>query len=178
MAAPFVVEGATPGGQVWSVDGAGNTVQSGNATITGTLQAASLAGSLTVATIGTESVAALTTTGVITQNSGINSSGSVNVLVGTQTGLGGTTILTTLGTGGTQISDQTRDYMVYCETTTTGGATILLGPTATATLATVFVGSLLTAGTSGVISFRVPAGWYTRFTGTSWACASPVAISC
>ena len=173
MAAPFVVEGATPGGQVWSVDGAGNTVQSGNATITGTLQAASLAGSLAAASVGT-----LTTTGVITQNSGVNSSGSVNVLIGVQTGLGGTTLLTTLGSGGTQLSDTTRDYMVYVETTTTGGATILLGPTATATLATVFVGSLLAAGTSGVISFRVPAGWYTRFTGTTWACANPVAISC
>ena len=36
MAAPFLVEGATPGTQVWSVDAAGNTVQSGNLTWPGT----------------------------------------------------------------------------------------------------------------------------------------------
>jgi hypothetical protein len=171
MAAPFSVENTTPGTQVWAVDAVGNTTQSGNMAVSGTA-------AIAVATIPTQSIGSLTTTGVITQNSGINSSGSVNVLVGTQTGLGGTTVITTLGTGGTQIFDTTRDYMLYIETTTTGGATILLGPTATATLATVFVGSLLTAGTSGVISFRVPAGWYTRFTGTTWACANPVAISC
>ncbi len=169
MVAPFQVENATPGTQVWAVDASGNQVQSGNLTMSSTS---------TLINLGPSTVGTLTTTGVVTQNNGINSSGSVNVLIGTQTGLGGTTIITTLGTGGTQIFDTTRDYMLYLETTTTGGATILVGPTATATLATVFVGSLLTAGTSGVISFRVPAGWYTRFTGTTWACATPVAISC
>jgi len=166
MAAPFVVEGSTPGNQVWGVDASGNTVQSGNMNVLGTT------------TLVNTNLGTITTTGVTVQNNGINTSGSVNVLIGTQTGLGGTTIISTQGTGGTQLFDTTRDYMQYWECTTTGGATILLGPTATATLATVFVGSVLTAGTSGVISFRTPAGWYTRFTGTTAAFANPVAISC
>lgn len=167
MAAPFSVESSVPGAPVWSVDAVGNTAQSGNMLVSGT----------TTSNV-TVNNGTITNNGIVLQNNGVNSSGSVNVLVGTQTGAGGSTIITTLGTGGTQVSDMTRDYMLYVETTTTGGATILIGPTATATLATIFVGSLLTAGTSGVISYRVPAGWYTRFTGTTWACANPVAISC
>ena len=163
MAPPFTVEGATPGSQVWGVDAAGNTVQSGNCTVSGTLTAQTL-----------------TTNNTIIQNAGINSSGSVNVLVGTQTGAGGTTIISTQGTGGTQLSDTTRDYMQYWECTTTGGATIVIGTAqgSVVGIATIFVGSVLTAGTSGVISFRTPAGWYTRFTGTTAAFANPVAISC
>lgn len=165
MPTPFSVEGSTPGSVVWSVDSSGDTSQ------IGTINAP-------YANIGTTNVQAPTFTGIIVENNGINSSGSVNVLIGAQTGAGGTTIITTLGAGGTQIFDTTRDYMLYTECTTTGGCTILIGPTATATLATIFVGSMLTAGTSGVQGFRVPAGWYVRFTGTSWACANPVAISC
>ena len=170
MAAPFQVEGATPGSQVWSVDASGNTMQSGNMAVTGT---ANLPNGLSNTVTGTETI-----TGIIYGQGGYNSSTGVNVLVGTQVGAGGTATIAN-GTGGTQLSDITRDYMVYMQCTTTGGATIVLGSAQgnAVGIATVFVGSALLAGTSGVISFRVPAGWYTRFTGTT-AVFNNLAISC
>jgi hypothetical protein len=181
MAAPFTVEGATPGSQVWGVDAAGNTVQSGNSSINGTTISGATVNNGTITNNGPATYTGTATfNSVIVESNGINTSGSVNVLVGTQTGAGGTTIISTQGTGGTQLSDTTRDYMQYWECTTTGGATIVIGSAQgnAVGIATIFVGSVLTAGTSGVISFRTPAGWYTRFTGTTAAFANPIAISC
>ena len=155
MAAPFVVEGATPGTQVWSVDASGNTVQSGNCSVSGTLIAPN------------QTAQTLTTNNVIIQNSGINSSGSVNWLA-------------TLGFGvsaasGTQLSDHTRDYMVYLTTTAGGaGATVLIGPTSACTNTISASGSV---GTGVCISYKLPAGWFTMWT-TAVAVGQQFAVSC
>ena len=157
MAAPFVVEGATPGTQVWSVDASGNTVQSGNCSVSGTLIAPN------------QTAQTLTTNNVIIQNSGINSSGSVNWLA-------------TLGFGvsaasGTQLSDHTRDYMVYLTSVGgSAGATLTIGTAASAAgcFATLYANA--TIGTGFSYSFRLPAGWYIRPQAT--VAFTQTAISC
>lgn len=153
MAAPFVVESTTPGTQVWSVDAAGNTVQSGNLTVAGTTFATG------PTALGT--VTSLTTTGVITQNNGINSSGSISYLNAT-IGAGGNALLGTAASG-TALSDVSRDYMVYL--TSVGGSaagtvTIGTGANATQCFATLYANA--TIGTGFSYSFRLPAGWFIR----------------
>ena len=155
MAAPFVVEGSTPGTQVWGVDASGNTVQSGNAAVAGTLAAAA------------QSVGTVTTTGITVQNNGINSSGSVNWLATLGFGVSAAT--------GTQLSDHTRDYMVYLTTTAGGaGATVLIGATSACTNTISASGSV---GTGVCISYKLPAGWFTMWT-TAVAVGEQFAVSC
>jgi hypothetical protein len=157
MAAPFVVEGATPGTQVWSVDASGNTVQAGTMSVTG---ATSFTGAATVG--GT-----LTENGITVQNAGINSSGSVHYIATLGFGVSAAT--------GTQLSDTTRDYMVYLTTSAGGaGATVLIGPTSACTNTVSASGSV---GTGVCISYKLPAGWYTMWT-TSVAVGQQNAISC
>lgn len=150
MAGPFSVEGSTPGTPVWGVDASGNTVQSGNMSVAGTMSAPA------------STVATLTTTGVIQQDSGINSSGSVNVL---------STLLIPVDIGatgtGTQIGDTTRDYMCYVSCTGGGaGNTLTIGSNSGGTSATIFANATMTAGTM-LPSWRLPAGWYIKYTGTA-----------
>ena len=111
MAAPFVVEGATPGTQVWSVDASGNTVQSGNIIASGTITGA-------VLNAGTQGATAYSGIQTYLANAGDNTSAAAVYLNGT-IGAGGNAILGTAATG-TQLSDTTRDYMVYL--TSVGGS--------------------------------------------------------
>lgn len=143
MAAPFVVENVTPGTQVWSVDAAGNTVQTGTVT----------AGAISPTTFsGTQ-----TFSGIIVQNNGINSAGSVNVL--------STLKIAPQETTGTQIGDTTRDYMCYVICTAGGtNNTLTIGSATGGTSATIFAAATMAAGTSA--DFRLPAGWYIFFNGT------------
>ena len=156
MAAPFVVEGSTPGTQVWSCDASGNTVQSGNMQVTGT--------TISGATVnnGTQ-----VNNGITIQNSGVNSSGSVNWLATLGFGVSAST--------GTQLSDHTRDYMVYLTTSAGGaGATVLIGPTSSCTNTISASGSV---GTGVCISYKLPAGWFTMWT-TAVAVGEQFAVSC
>lgn len=76
-----------------------------------------------------------------------------------------------------QLSDTTRDYMVYLTVTTSGTATtVTIGPTSSANTATIMGSAAATAGQ--VISFRVPAGWYVKWTGTTTAIADQAAVGC
>jgi hypothetical protein len=76
-----------------------------------------------------------------------------------------------------QLSDTTRDYMVYLTVTTSGTATsVTIGPTSAASAATVMGSAAATAGQ--VISFRLPAGWYVKWAGTTTAIADQAAIGC
>ena len=150
MAAPFVVENATPGTQVWSVDASGNTVQSGNLTVAGT--------TISGVTINNGTV---NNNGIVIQNAGVNTAG------------GQSTVLTTLlignmGAAGTQIPDTTRDYMCYV-TSIGGGAgnTLTIGPNSTATTATIFANATITSVASLTYTWRLPAAWYVRFNGTA-----------
>jgi len=75
-----------------------------------------------------------------------------------------------------QLSDTTRDYFVYLAITTSGTATtVAIGPTSTPAN-TILPSSSVTAGQ--MISFRLPAGWYVKWAGTSTAIATQTAIGC
>jgi hypothetical protein len=104
---------------------------------------------------------------VINANAGTSSAGSAPVL----TALGavsGTAI---------QLSDLTRDYLVYLEVTTAGTATSLtIGHTSSANDVTLMSSAAATAGQ--VISFRLPAGWWFKWTGTTTAIGNQVAVGC
>lgn len=104
---------------------------------------------------------------VIFANAGTSSAGSAPVL----TALGavsGTAI---------QLADLTRDYQVYLEVTTSGTATsVTIGHTSAASDVTLMASAAATAGQ--VITFRLPAGWYFKWTGTTTAVANQVAVGC
>lgn len=89
-------------------------------------------------------------------------------------------VLTALGAvsgTGIQLADLTRDYMVYLEVTTAGTATsVTIGHTSSANDVTIMASAAATAGQ--VISFRLPAGWYFKWTGTTTAIANQVAVGC
>jgi hypothetical protein len=75
-----------------------------------------------------------------------------------------------------QLSDVSRDYMVYLTVTTAGTATtIAIGPTSTPAN-TIVPSSPMVAGT--MYSMRLPAGWYLKWAGTTTAFATQTAISC
>jgi hypothetical protein len=105
--------------------------------------------------------------GVLTTTSGTSSAASAPVL----TALGavsGTAI---------QLADLTRDYVVYLTVTTSGTATsVTIGPTSAASAATVMASAAATAGQ--VITFRLPAGWYFKWAGTTTAISGQVAVGC
>jgi hypothetical protein len=75
-----------------------------------------------------------------------------------------------------QLSDHTRDYMVYLECTTAGTAlTLAIGPTSTP--ATTIISSS-TATLGELVSFRLPAGWFVKWSATAAAFATQTAIGC
>jgi|SRR6185437_12998250 len=89
-------------------------------------------------------------------------------------------VLTALGfTSGVaaQLADTTRDYTVYLEVTTAGTATsVTIGHTSSANDVTIMASAAATAGQ--VITVRLPAGWYLKWTGTTTAMANQVAVGC
>ena len=75
-----------------------------------------------------------------------------------------------------QLADTSRDYNVYLAVTTSGTSTsVAIGPTSTPAY-TILPSSSVTAGQ--LISFRLPAGWYAEWTGTTTAIATQLAIGC
>lgn len=103
----------------------------------------------------------------------------INANAGTSTA-GSAPVLTALGSvSGTalQLSDLTRDYQVYLTVTTSGTATsVTIGPTSAANAVTVMASAAATAGQ--VIAFRLPAGWYFKWAGTTTAITGQVAVGC
>ena len=77
----------------------------------------------------------------------------------------------------TQLADQTRDYQIYLNVTTSGTSTsVTMGPTsATVTAVSILASASVTAGQ--VITFRVPAGWWVAWTGTTTVLAQ-AAVGC
>lgn len=148
MAGPFNVESGVPGTQVWNVDAAGNTTQSGTL-------------SSTTAIISTLTTLAGTINGITAYGLG----GGVNSSIEA----GGTVLSTLLiapqEVTGTQIGDITRDYMCYVICTAGGtNNTLTIGSASGGTSATIFAAATMAAGTSA--SFRLPAGWRIFFNGT------------
>ncbi len=160
MAAPFQVEGATPGTQVWSVDAVGNTVQSGT---------------VTAVTLNAGTQGATTYNGIQTYaaNAGDNTNAAA-VYLNATIGAGANAILGTAATG-TQLSDTTRDYMVYIGVTAGGAAATLSIGAANTAVATLYAAATCNVGTQ--YAFRLPAGWYIRFQGTA-GITQQTAISC
>ena len=75
-----------------------------------------------------------------------------------------------------QLSDLTRDYMVYLEVGTAGTAmSVAIGPTSSPANS-VSTSGVATAGE--VISFRLPAGWYVQWSATTATLANQTAIGC
>lgn len=103
---------------------------------------------------------------VVNANAGTSSAGSAPVL----------TPAFASGTAA-QLSDTSRDYMIYLTVTTSGTATsVTIGPTSAASAATVMASAAATAGQ--VISFRLPAGWYVKWAGVTTAIAGQSAVGC
>lgn len=75
-----------------------------------------------------------------------------------------------------QLTDLTRDYMVYMQVGTAGTATTLaIGPTSTPAN-TIKASSAANAG--DLWSFRLPAGWFVKWAGTTTTIATQTAIGC
>jgi hypothetical protein len=88
-----------------------------------------------------------------------------------------TAVAGTNGGGGVQLTDLTRDYMVYLEVGTAGTAWIVsAGPTSAASAVTIHASGVATAGQ--VLSFRLPAGWYFLWSATTATLAQSVAVGC
>lgn len=111
--------------------------------------------------------------------SGATFTGIVNLNAGSDTAASAP-VLTALGSvSGTaiQLADLTRDYVVYLEVTTAGTATSLtIGHTSAANDVSIMTSAAATAGQ--VISFRLPAGWWFKWTGTTTAMGNQNAVGC
>lgn len=113
------------------------------------------------------STVALTLSGLVSHGAGTTTASSAPVI----TGIGATS------GNPTQLTDTTRDYMVYFTVTTAGTATSLsIGHTNTA--ADVTLKSSTAANAGDVWAFRLPAGWYLKWTGTTTAVGNQVAVGC
>lgn len=75
-----------------------------------------------------------------------------------------------------QLADTTRDYQVYLTIGTAGTAnSVAIGPTSTPANTVVSSG---TATTGEVMTVRLPAGWYLKWTATTATLAHQIAIGC
>jgi hypothetical protein len=154
MAAPFSVEGSTPGTGVAGMDANGNIWS------TGTLIGSALS-VVTYNVTGTGTQGPATYNGIQTFNAGAG--------LNTSAEAAGTVLSTLLiapqQTSGTQIGDLTRDYMCYVVCTAGGaGNTLTIGSTSAQGVGTIFAAATMAAGTQ--CTFRLPAGWYIMFNGT------------
>jgi hypothetical protein len=76
-----------------------------------------------------------------------------------------------------QLADTSRDYEVYLTVGTAGTATtVTIGHTSAASDAAVSPSGPVTAGQ--VITFRLPAGWYLKWSGTTTTLAAQTAVGC
>jgi len=103
-------------------------------------------------------------------------SGIIDPQHGTKTTAAAAVLTPTFASGtASQLSDLTRDYMVYFQVGTVGTGFILaIGPTSTP------ANTLMTSavpGTDEFISFRLPAGWFVKWSGTG-TLATQLAIGC
>ncbi len=105
----------------------------------------------------------------------LSSSGNTSLLASVN---GNAPVLTPSFANGTasQLSDTTRDYLVYLQIGTAGTAfTLAIGPTSTP--ANTIMASA-TPLSDELLSFRLPAGWYVKWAGTSTTLTTQTAIGC
>lgn len=131
-----------------------------NLSLTGTITASGLA-----TLNGGISTAAETASGLLTLNGGSKTSGSAPVIAAPGFANG----------TASQLSDLTRDYMVYLTVTASGtGFTLAIGPTSG--VANVLV-SGLAVSVGEQYSVRLPAGWFLEWSATT-ATVSEIAVGC
>ncbi len=138
--------------------GVGGDAQWGNGTLArDTTLARTAAGVLTAS--------GLAVTNLLTPNGGTATAGSAPAL--TPTFANGVA---------SQLTDTTRDYLVYLQIGTAGTAfTLAIGPTSTP------ANTLMASATplaDELLSFRLPAGWYVKWAGTSTTLTTQTAIGC
>jgi hypothetical protein len=104
-------------------------------------------------------------------------SGILDPQAGTKTAAAAAALTPTFANGtAAQLTDLTRDYMVYFTVGTAGTAmTIAIGPTSTPANTIV---SSSTATSGEVYSFRLPAGWFVKWSATTATLANQIAIGC
>lgn len=107
----------------------------------------------------------LAASGVLSPAAGVSTSGSAPVLT------------PTFSSGvAAQLADTTRDYMVYLTVGTAGTAnTLAIGPTSTP--ANTLISSAV-ATTGEMMTVRLPAGWYLKWSATTATLATQTAIGC
>lgn len=117
---------------------------------------------------GNVTAVGLVTTGVNTQSGGSNTAASAPILTGVAGSNGG---------GGVQLSDKTRDYMVYLQIGTAGTAWVVtMGHLVAANDVTIHASGVATAGQT--LTFRLPASWYFLWTASTATLAQSVAVGC
>jgi hypothetical protein len=117
-------------------------------------------------------VATRTAAGVFSFTSGI-----VDPQKGTKTTAAAAVLAPAFANGtAAQLSDTTRDYMVYLTIGTAGTAnTLAIGPTSTPANTII---SAATATSGEVMAFRLPAGWYVKWSATTATLGTQIAIGC
>jgi hypothetical protein len=107
--------------------------------------------------------------------SAVAGSASINV---PSNSAGAAPVLTPAFVNGTaaQLADTTRDYMVYLQIGTAGTAfTLAIGPTSG--VANTLMASATPLADS-LLSFRLPAGWYVKWAGTTTTLTTQTAVGC
>lgn len=119
----------------------------------------------------------LTVTGNFTVDGTISSAGILDVNAGSNTATSAPAITPTFANGtAAQLTDVTRDYTVYLQVGTAGtGFSLAIGPTSTPAN-TIVASATPLAG--GLYAFRLPAGWYVKWAGTTTTLATQTAIGC
>lgn len=161
-----ILTATAAGAAHWSntIDAGGLTITSGNLTANlGNINAP--LGNINSNGPVTTTAAGVTSAGVIAANGGTNTAGSAPVIAapGFANGVA------------SQLSDLTRDYVVYFTITAAGTVFIIaVGPTA-GVATTIVPSSTVSLGESFAI--RLPAGWFLKWSATT-ATVSQVAIGC
>lgn len=113
--------------------------------------------------------AALTLSGTLALNGGTNTATAAAANIISSPGFSSGTA--------SQLSDLTRDYMVYLQIGTGGGTvTLSMGPTSAGTTVPILTSA---AGVNGeLLTVRLPAGWYLKITLATSTLADQVAVAC
>lgn len=115
--------------------------------------------------------------GALTSGGVLSSTGLLDINAGSNTASSASVLAPTFANGtAAQLSDTTRDYMVYLTIGTPGTAfTLAVGPTSG--VANVLMGSA-TPLADEILSFRLPAGWFVKWAGSLTTLSNQTAIGC
>ncbi len=115
--------------------------------------------------------------GALTVSGVLSSAGLLDIDAGTNTATSAPVLTPTFANGtASQLSDVTRDYVVYLQIGTAGSAfSLAVGPTSGV------ANTIMASGTplaDQLITFRLPAGWYVKWSGTLTTLTTQTAVGC